>query len=71
MLIARYTRGLKRGINLAYSRLGTAIAWARHVGNVERLKQLEQQRRQLPSQNVNNPNFRRLHYLRYADDCAP
>lgn len=68
VLIPRYTRGQKRGINLDYTRLGTAIAWARHVGNVERVKQLEQQRRQVPSQNVNDPNYRRLHYLRYADD---
>lgn len=68
VLIPRYTRGQKRGLNLAYTRLGTAITWARHVGNVDRLKQLQQQRRRLPSQNVNDLNFRRLHYIRYADD---
>jgi RNA-directed DNA polymerase len=25
----------------------------------------------MPSQDVNDPNFRRLKYVRYADDCAP
>ena len=68
VLIPRYTRGQKRGINLEYHRLGTAIAWARHVGNIDRLKQLEKERRQLPSQNVHDPNYRRLQYVRYADD---
>jgi group II intron reverse transcriptase/maturase len=67
-LVPRYTRGQKRRINPDYQTLGSAIAWARQVGNVERLKQLLKQRRQLPSQDVHDPNFRRLQYIRYADD---
>jgi hypothetical protein len=29
------------------------------------------QRRDLPSQDPNDPDYRRLRYVRYADDCAP
>jgi len=64
----QYWCGKKRAENPEYKRLKFAITQARKKGNVEKAKELELQRRHLPSQNVNDPNFRRLQYIRYADD---
>jgi group II intron reverse transcriptase/maturase len=68
VLIPQYTRGQERGTNVEYNHLGYLIGRARKVGDVDRVKQLEKERRRLPSQDVNDPNYRRLHYIRYADD---
>ena len=68
MLIPQYTRGQRRAPNLEYYRLGYYIKCARQVGDQERVKELELKRRTMPSQNVNDPDFRRLQYIRYADD---
>ncbi len=68
VLVPQYTRGTKRAPNLEYYRLAKPIKKARQARDQKRVKALEQQRRQLPSQDVNDPNFRRLQYLRYADD---
>ncbi|MCP4543369.1 MAG: maturase [Chloroflexi bacterium] len=67
-LIPKYTRGEKRKHNLEYCQLGKRISRARKEGDDETVRQLEQQRRQLPSQDTQDPNFRRLKYCRYADD---
>ena len=67
-LIPQYTKGRRRAVNPAYRKLGGAIRWARHKGDVERARQLEQKRRQLPSQDTHDPHYRRLRYIRYADD---
>lgn len=67
-LIPQYTRGTRRATNLEYARLCYYIKVARQEGNTKRVKELEQQRRQRPSQDVTDPNYRRLQYIRYADD---
>ena len=68
VLIPQHTRGKRRAPNLEYYRLGYAIKCARKAGDAERVQQLELQRRTLSSQDVYDPNFRRLQYIRYADD---
>jgi group II intron reverse transcriptase/maturase len=68
VLMPQYNRGWRRATNPAYKRYEYAIQQARKNGNVERVKELERQRRQIPSQDVNDPNYRRLQYIRYADD---
>ena len=68
MLIPQYTRGEKRAPNLGYSLMGCYIQSARKEGDAKLLKELVKQRRKMPSQDVNDPNFRRLKYIRYADD---
>lgn len=68
VLIPQYTRGKKRADNPEYKNLAYAIKCARQAGNEKRVQDLELQRRKLPSQNVYDPNFRRLQYIRYADD---
>ncbi|MBI5933832.1 MAG: hypothetical protein HY867_09000 [Chloroflexi bacterium] len=67
-LIPQYTRGQKRAENLEYRRLAYYIKCAREAGDEKRVQELELQRRRLPSQDVYDPNFRRLKYIRYADD---
>jgi len=67
-LIPKYTRGQRRQENVKYRNYAYPIKKARNQGDLETVKRLEQERRQLPSQDVNDPNFRRLRYVRYADD---
>jgi group II intron reverse transcriptase/maturase len=67
-LSPQYNRGDRRAMNLEYDRIRHRIKRARIDGDAERVKELEQQRRKLPSLNVQDPNFRRLQYIRYADD---
>ena len=68
MLIPQYTRGKKRADNREHGNLAYAIKCARNTGDQKRVQELELQRRKLPSQDVHDPNFRRLKYIRYADD---
>ncbi len=68
VLIPQYTRGKKRAENPEYMNYAYAIKCARKADNGKRVQKLELQRRKLPSQDVHDPNFRRLQYIRYADD---
>lgn len=68
VLIPQYTRGKRRAPNLEYCRMSYPIQCARQAGDTQRVKQLELERRKLPSQDVHDPNYRRLQYIRYADD---
>jgi group II intron reverse transcriptase/maturase len=60
--------GRDRRINPAYKAYEYPLRRAREAGDLDRVKQLEQERRQLPSRDMYDPNFRRLKYVRYADD---
>ncbi len=62
------TGGKERRLNPAYKAYEYQLRRAREAGNLDRVKQLEQERRQLPSRDMYDPNFRRLKYVRYADD---
>ncbi|MGA8856275.1 MAG: reverse transcriptase domain-containing protein [Candidatus Bathyarchaeia archaeon] len=68
VLIPQYTRGKQRAPNQEYSRLKYHIQCAREAGDQKRVRELELKCRTIPSGNVNDPNFRRLQYIRYADD---
>jgi len=65
-LIPQYTRGKQRAQNTEYRRLSKQIQRGKKRG--EDVTQIVQQRRQLPSLDTHDPNFRRLRYIRYADD---
>jgi group II intron reverse transcriptase/maturase len=67
-LIPQYMRGKQRAQNREYCRLTGRIARARQRGDSEAVRKLEQQRRRIPSQDVYDPQYRRLKYVRYADD---
>src|SRR5579885_1973506 len=69
-LIPAYTRGKKRRQNQEYNRL---IFRARHLhrkGQKEAAHEIKQQAQKLPSIDPQDPDFRRLRYVRYADDFA-
>jgi group II intron reverse transcriptase/maturase len=68
VLMPQYNRGKKRVENPVYKRLSYAIQQAHKHGDVEKARKLELERRAQPSQDVFDPEFRRLQYIRYADD---
>lgn len=67
-LIPEYTRGQRRAENPEYSKLVKLAWYYRKTGQIERARKLELQYQKMPSKDVNDPNYRRLSYLRYADD---
>lgn len=67
-LIPRYTAGKKRAYNHEYQRLDDEMRKARRRGDITAARELEQQKRRMPSQETHDPTYRRLKYIRYADD---
>jgi group II intron reverse transcriptase/maturase len=67
-LLPRYNRGKRRRPNPAYQDIDHAIARAKRRGNRKAVHELRKQRRAVPSQDPTDQDFRRLRYLRYADD---
>jgi hypothetical protein len=68
VLIPKYTKGVERKLNPEYKRLTALASYYRRKGNVERAEELRKQFQQLPSKDSNDPEYRRLKYVRYADD---
>jgi group II intron reverse transcriptase/maturase len=68
VLIPQYTRGDRRKGNIEYKRLMRASAIARRKGEIAEAERLRKQAQQLPSTDTNDPHFRRLRFVRYADD---
>ncbi len=67
-LMPQVNRGERRAWDPRYVKMNTAIARAKRRGEKELYRQLVIQRRALPSVVPDDPNFRRLTYVRYADD---
>ena len=68
-LIPQHTRGEKRAIltpNTPGWDLGSNVPARREISRP--LRSSEKRMRQIPSQDTQDPNFRRLRYCRYADD---
>ena len=68
VLIPKYTKGKKRGLNREYMRVRGSMEYARRTGKVAKTKALVKQLRSIPSIDTHDPHFRRLLYIRYADD---
>ena len=68
VLIPNNTKGIIRGRNPKYQRLSTQRRKYRKHGNTQRIRELNAEIRQLPSKDPHDPNYRRLRYVRYADD---
>ncbi|GIH21678.1 reverse transcriptase/maturase family protein [Rugosimonospora africana] len=68
VLIPEYTRGKLRARNPAYRKVEHALASARRRGDRVAARTLVRQLHSLPSQDPDDPNYRRLRYCRYADD---
>jgi group II intron reverse transcriptase/maturase len=67
-LLPMYNRGTRRRRHAAYRRLAQQCQAQARRGNRAEARQLRQQFQRLPSVDPQDPGYRRLHYIRYADD---
>jgi group II intron reverse transcriptase/maturase len=67
-LVPAFNRGTNRKWNRAYTTLARKRYEARHRGDQATAKALFREMRKLPSRDTTDPDYRRLRYLRYADD---
>jgi group II intron reverse transcriptase/maturase len=67
-LIPQYTRGSRRKANPGYLKIRRQIQRARRHGDRAAARDLARQMRAVPSGDPVDPGYRRLFYLRYADD---
>ncbi len=67
-LIPEYTRGASRRRNPDYSRVHCAIQRARKRGDRAATRALRTQQRSMSSGDPQDPGYRRLRYVRFADD---
>ncbi len=68
VLIPAHTRGIRRRRNPEWTRLNNRAAYHRKKGRHKLVLQLRKQMRQLPTVDPIDPEYRRLRYVRYADD---
>jgi len=68
VLIPEYTRGRLRQRNPAYRKVEAAVLRAQRRGDRALIRSLRREQLSLPSQDPDDPDYRRLRYLRYADD---
>lgn len=69
-LIPEFTRGKKKRPNQEYNRLINRARKRHSRGQKEAAHKIKQQAQKLPSIDPQDPDFRRLKYVRYADDFA-
>ncbi len=68
VLIPEYTRGARRHPNLQYEALRAKANRRKRAGKRKEAQRLWTQVQHLPSRDPNDPDYRRLKYVRYADD---
>lgn len=68
VLIPQYTRGKKRRRNPVYEQVAQTRRNLRSKKDYSQDKELTAEMRRLPSYDPLDPDFRRLRYIRYADD---
>jgi group II intron reverse transcriptase/maturase len=68
VLLPKYNKGAKRKPNSEYHKLMKQAWDLRKQGKVEKAEELRKQAQMLPSMETNDPKYRRLKYIRYADD---
>jgi len=67
-LIPAYTRGTHRRINPLYNHVSAKLCRMRQQGRRGEARRLCKQQRRLPSGDPQDADYRRLRYVRYADD---
>ncbi|OLT26383.1 maturase, partial [Nocardiopsis sp. CNR-923] len=68
VLIPEYDRGRVRKPNRTFHRVWAAIGRARKRGDRAKVRELRKQLHSMPSMDPQDPDYRRLRYVRYADD---
>jgi group II intron reverse transcriptase/maturase len=69
-LMPQYNKGRKRKANKAYTDLMSRAQRLRKKGQMEAAQKIKQRAQKLPSIDPQDPDYRRLRYVRYADDFA-
>ena len=67
-LIPKYTKGKRQNANPDYNKLSREIAKCKNDNEFISAKKLKIERRNIPSIDTQNADYRRLRYVRYADD---
>lgn len=67
-LIPKYTTGGRRKANPEYNKLVHLLSDIRHGKKTGNMKEVQKLMRDTPSQIMKDPDYRRLSYIRYADD---
>jgi hypothetical protein len=70
-LLPVYNMGDQRKPHRPYMRMHKAIWKMERNGQRKEARPMRRQLQQLPSRDPNDPGFRRLRYVRYADLCRP
>jgi group II intron reverse transcriptase/maturase len=68
VLLPTYNRGEDRQPNAVYRSVLDRAGYLARTGRMEEGRVLRQQAQRLPSRVLNDPDYRRLKYIRYADD---
>ncbi|MFD7598602.1 reverse transcriptase domain-containing protein [Kitasatospora sp. NPDC059812] len=68
VIMPEYTRGKLRARHPEYRRVEAALQRARKRGDRTEARALRKRLHGLPSQDMSDPGYRRLRYVRYADD---
>ena len=68
VLLPEYNRGIGRVPNPVYRKVQRELANARHRSDAAMARSLRRKRRSLPARDPCDPDYRRLRYVRYADD---
>src|SRR5947207_15644037 len=63
-----YNTGQRRKPNMAYIRVQHEALRRKKAGQQKEAKALRKRQQHLPSHDTTDPDYRRLRYLRYADD---
>jgi group II intron reverse transcriptase/maturase len=67
-LVPEYNRGKARAANRAYTRVSSKAHRARMRGDRAKARELRKQQRRMPVSDPQDLGYRRLRYVRYADD---
>lgn len=67
-LIPQHTKGKRRRENKEYQNLIVRSIYHRKRGHIKKAEEWRKKAQSLPSKVENDPDFRRLYYVRYADD---
>jgi hypothetical protein len=70
-LLPAYNRGERRRLNPPFLRLQQASRALQKKGQHQQARRMRRQMQSVPSLNPTDPDYRRLHYLRYANDVRP
>lgn len=68
IMLEKYNIGKRKKYNPEYNKLNAEIAKCYANGDKEKARKLKIQRRNIPSVNTHDEIYRRLRYVRYADD---